>query len=188
MLLKKIFNFNTELTKSAKLIIISSILLIFWWMVLADNDLLYETIRPSQEEIIFPWSSEKTVWAKVFNWETKVSIGKDSWITSSANLFAKVTRLLLMLVITLSITMILYNWIKYIVEDWQWKDSKNLKKNVAYIVVWILLSLFSVIIITLLRSVPTTIDEGIEQTNDNSKDNQQVEGGKQSLKDFFKKL
>jgi uncharacterized protein involved in cysteine biosynthesis len=72
----------------------------------------------------------------------------------------------LMLVITLSVTMILYNGIKYIVETWQWKDSKSLMKNVVYIVVWILVSLFSIIIITLLRSVPTTIEEWVEQTTD----------------------
>jgi hypothetical protein len=78
----------------------------------------------------------------------------------------------LMLVITLSVTMILYNGIKYIVEIWQWKDSKSLMKNVVYIVVWILVSLFSIIIITLLRSVPTTIDgEGwVNQTTNNATD------------------
>jgi hypothetical protein len=47
----------------------------------------------------------------------QVSIDGGGLDTKSVpDLFAKVTRLLLMLVITLSVTMILYNGIKYIVE------------------------------------------------------------------------
>ena len=160
-------NLKSKIKKYLKLVIIPSVLLFFWWITLA-TDLLSQTISISQKEMIYPWSSEKAVWDDVFRGETQV--GSD--ITSIPNLFSKVTRLLLMLVITLSVTMILYNWIKYIVETWQWKDSKSLMKNVVYIVVWILVSLFSIIIITLLRSVPTTIEgEGwVNQTTNNATD------------------
>ena len=74
-------------------------------------------------------------------------------------MIARITRLLLILTISLSITMILYNWMVYIIETWQGKEWKSLVKNVVYIVIWILISLFSITIITLLQSVSTTLDE-----------------------------
>lgn len=146
-------------------LMIMSFILFFWWSVFAENDLLYDTMSPSQDLIIYPSKSSKRVWNRFFRWSDELSVGGDGWDSKKKpNLFAKVTRLLLILVITLSVTMILYNWIMYIVKIWQGEDSKNLMKNVMYIVVWILISLFSVVIITLLRSVPKTLED-IDQKN-----------------------
>ena len=69
----------------------------------------------------------------------------------------KITRFLLILSITLAVTMILYNGMIYIIQTWQWKDSKDLTKNIIYIVIWILVALFSVVIITLIQSIPSTL-------------------------------
>lgn len=159
-------------------LIFISFVLFVWWIVAAERDLLYETLRPSQQLIIYPSNNSKRIWNKIFHWSIEVDIEKENGeldveVTRVPNLFAKITRLLLILVITLSVTMILYNWIKYIVKVWQWEDSKSLMKNVAYIIVWILVSLFSVVIITLLRSVPTTLNEklwGLQTDNDNKID------------------
>ena len=167
-----ITNLKNKIKKYLKLMAISSVFVFFWWITLA-GDLLFETIKDAKQEMIYPWQSRDSVWNEVFRGEKQVSIDGGGFETKSIpDLVAKVTRLLLMLVITLSVTMILYNGIKYIVETWQWKDSKSLMKNVVYIVVWILVSLFSIIIITLLRSVPTTIDgEGwVNQTTNNATD------------------
>ncbi len=76
-----------------------------------------------------------------------------------APIIVRVTKLLLILVIALSVTMILYNGMMYIVQTWQWKESKSLMKNVALIVVGILISLFSVVIIRLIQSIPWTLDD-----------------------------
>lgn len=104
--------------------------------------------------------------------ECKSKVRKAKWkmdvaATKRPSLIVWVTRALLTLVITLSVTMILYNWMKYIIETWQWKESKNLIKNVAYIVIWILISLFSVIIIALLQSTWKTIETEITTDTDN---------------------
>ncbi len=72
-------------------------------------------------------------------------------------MIVKITRFLLILTITLAVTMILYNGMIYIIQTWQWKDSKDLTKNIIYIVIWILVALFSVVIITLIQSVPSTL-------------------------------
>lgn len=96
-----------------------------------------------------------TVWNNVLKWTTEIS---GDWVSSSPSIIVRATRLLLSLTIALAVTMILYNWMTYIIQVWRWKDSQDLVKNVVYIVVWILISLFSVIIITLLQSVPKTLD------------------------------
>ncbi len=69
----------------------------------------------------------------------------------------KITRFLLILTITLAVTMILYNGMQYIIQTGQWKDAKDLTKNILYIVIWIFVALFSVVIITLIQSIPSTL-------------------------------
>ena len=98
----------------------------------------------------------------------------EAWggITKSPSIIVKVTRLLLILIMTLSITMILYNWMRYIVETWSWKEWKNLVKNIIYIVIWIIIALFSAVIITVIQSVPETIDQDVRQERNNETDNQ----------------
>lgn len=149
----------------------------FWWVTLAERDLLQQTLNPSKELIIYPSENSKRVWNRIFKGQKTVDLFEDwEWkphTTEVPSLFATITRLFLLLVVTLSVTMILYNWIMYIVKVWQWEDSKNLVKNVAYIVVWILISLFSVVIMTLLRSIPQTIedpDSGIPESVNNNPD------------------
>jgi uncharacterized membrane protein YcjF (UPF0283 family) len=85
-------------------------------------------------------------------------LGVSAWvgIGSKPSTIVRITRMLLVVVIALSVTMILYNWMMYIVETWQWKDWKSLK-NIAYIVAGILIALFSVIIIRIIESIPSTI-------------------------------
>lgn len=75
------------------------------------------------------------------------------------SLIVQATKILLLLVVALSVTMILYNGLIYIVQTWQGKEGKSLVKNVVYIVIWIILSLFSVTIITILQSVSKTLDD-----------------------------
>ena len=86
-------------------------------------------------------------------------------ITREPSTFVKVARLLLSLTIALSVTMILYNWMKYIIQTWQWKEWKDLVKNIVYIVIWILIGLFSLIIISIIQSVPNTIEKDIKTSD-----------------------
>lgn len=90
-------------------------------------------------------------------------------------IIVKVTKLLLILVIALSVTMILYNGMMYIIQTWQWKEWKSLMKNIALIVVGILISLFSVVIIRLIQSIPWTIDQELISESGNETDNNALE-------------
>ena len=97
------------------------------------------------------------------------------------SIIVKVTKLLLLLTITLSVTMILWNGMSYIIQTWQWKEWKNLVKNIVYIVVWIIIALFSVIIITIIQSIPATLDDsddGLVTDYDNSIDRNTLQGSK----------
>lgn len=135
-------------------------LFFLWWTTNAD--LLEELIEPTYQSdtIIKLWNSVNQVWNRVIAWTKEVD--KD-WNTKKRSIILDVTTFLLSLVVTLSVTMILFNWIKYIVQTWQWKESKDLTKNIAYIVIWILVALFSVTIITIIQSIPATIDTEIAE-------------------------
>lgn len=90
-------------------------------------------------------------------------IWQHEWVDFEAGqqapMIVKVTKLLLILTVALSVTMILYNGMMYIIQTWQWKEWKSLIKNVALIVVGILIAFFSVVIIRLIQSIPTSLEE-----------------------------
>jgi hypothetical protein len=49
-----ITNLKNKIKKYLKLMAISSVFVFFWWITLA-GDLLFETIKDAQEEMIYPW-------------------------------------------------------------------------------------------------------------------------------------
>ena len=132
---------------------------LFGWFSKADTDMLWEFIRPA-------WTRGVIIYGDV-----TTSQVRDTWnrvINNKSSMIARITRLLLILTISLSITMILYNWMMYIIETWQGKEWKSLVKNVVLIVVWILVALFSVVIINLIQSTTTTLNTELKETSDNN--------------------
>ena len=144
---------------------------IFWWKLYAADDLLYQLMQPAidTENTIDIGENRETVWNKIIKWTTDIWPG---WITPNPSIIVKVTRFILVLLVAISVTMILYNWMTYIIETGQWKDWKSLIKNVLYIVVGILISLFSVVMIKLIQSIPTTIEEELISESGNRTDNE----------------
>lgn len=174
------------------LLTILSIPFLLIWSSNAADDLLRQIMAPAKdsENIIDLWENVNTVWNKVIKWSIEID---NEWIGSSSSMIVKVTRLLLILTIALSVTMILYNGMMYIIETWQWKEWKSLIKNVIFIVVGIFISLFSVVIINLIQSIPTTLDEELQSNVRNKTDNEVLKGKKikwwhemnWALKDLF---
>lgn len=70
-----------------------------------------------------------------------------------APLLVRITKFLLRMTIVLSITMILYNGVLWIVESSSGNDVKDAKNNLIYIFVGILLALSSVALINLVSSL-----------------------------------
>ena len=76
------------------------------------------------------------------------------------SIIIKITRFLLMLTIVLSVTMTIINGIQYIIKSGNGEDPSKLRMNILYIVIGILVALFSVVIVNLFRSVgETTLKE-----------------------------
>ena len=113
----------------------------FWWYSQVQADLLEDMTSPATQAslILDPWTKSQ-VWKKT--------------IIGGSSAIVKATRFLLVLTIALSVTMILYNGMVYIIETWQGKEWKSLAKNVILIIVWIFIALFSSVIITLIQSIP----------------------------------
>ena len=159
---------------------------LFGWISHAADDLLWNIFEVTKENdtMLNLGENVNTVWNKVINWSVEMWIGwDDSGIGMSAPITVKITRLLLILTIALSVTMILYNWMIYIIETWQGKEWKSLIKNVILIVVGILVSLFSVVIINLIQSIPTTLDdELINSTHPKDKDKDYLKSEWQLIK------
>jgi hypothetical protein len=62
-----------------------------------------------------------------------------------------------MLTIVLAVTMVIYNGFLYITMTGSGEDPKKAQTNLMYIVIGIIIALFSVVIINLLRSAGTTL-------------------------------
>ena len=158
-------SFIKALKNKLKLWILALLLVWFFtlWTSFAANDLLKQIMAPAKDQYQTTfdlWENVNSVWQEFFEWRIKVGISWD-WVSGSRtpSLIVRATRLLLSLVIALSITMILYNWMRYILDTMNWKGWKSLVKNVIYIVIWIIISLFSVVIITIIQSIPKTFEE-----------------------------
>jgi type IV secretory pathway VirB2 component (pilin) len=62
-----------------------------------------------------------------------------------------------MLTIVLAVTMVIFNGMQYIIASGSGNDPKKAQSNLIYIVVGIIIALFSVVIVNLLRSTGTTL-------------------------------
>jgi len=121
-----------------------------------NSDFLEQVFSPSksQQQVINLWNDKTAVGREVLNPSTTVQIGID-WVEVAQRepLIVRFTKFLLRITIVLSVTMIIYTGIRYILAAWQEEWEKNARDNLMYIVLGILLALMSYGIITLIESV-----------------------------------
>ena len=102
------------------------------------------------------WTSKKSVWNYLM-WKT-TEIDLTEWTMKHWSSFAiSITMFLVRATLVLAITMIIYNWIMFVIKSSKWEAPKDVLKNIIYVIVWVLLALGSLIIINLARSVGTTV-------------------------------
>ena len=149
-------------------LLIVFVLIFGWGVPTANADLMWDLFRPAynHETIITISPNRDAAGMWVFHWGTQITLKKG--VEQEPSLVVKLTRYFLTFTIAISVTMILYNGFTYIIQTGRWKEWKNLVSNVVYIVVWILIALFSVIIITILQSAWTTINKTISMNYDTS--------------------
>lgn len=119
------------------------------------SDSLYEQAFEQSKQyqsVVDLWNTVDSAWSDVFEWWTTFNI--ETWEFEPKDpLIIRATKLFLRITILLSIIMVIVTWIRFVLSMWEWWFSKNSKKLVP-IVIWLLIALFSVVIIEILSSLP----------------------------------
>lgn len=124
-----------------------------------NSDFLEQVFSPSksQQQVINIWNDKTAIGREVLNPSMNVDIelGQNPGVDVSTRepLIVRFTKFLLRLTIVLSVTMIIYTGIRYILAAGQEEWEKNARDNLMYIILGILLALMSYGIITLIESV-----------------------------------
>jgi len=123
------------------------------------EDLLEQAFAPAKtyQTITDLWNTKNAVGNEIFVSSIQSQDSLGNWnvpaITQQEPLLIRIAKWFLRITIVLSITMVIYNGVGYIVESAKWGEVKNATKNIALIVGGVLLALFSLVIINLLRSL-----------------------------------
>lgn len=135
------------------------------------HDLLEQAFNPSieQNHVIGGGdigTSKDQVGSYVLREGNNLTLNVEEWSKFINNkrrqsLLVQFSKFLLRLTIILSITMIIYNGIMYIVKASKGENPKEIYSNILYIVLGILLGLSSVVIIRLISSIWQTTLTGI---------------------------
>jgi len=94
-------------------------------------------------------NSEKQEFCATVLWGNR----DDSPATVQAPLIVRITKFLLRITIVLSITMVIYSGIMYIIEASKGAEVKETTNNLMYIIGWVLLALMSLGLINLIASL-----------------------------------
>ena len=101
------------------------------------------------------WNTKEWVWNFLLKWGTEIDLWEGS-MKQKDSFVVSLTRFIVRFTLVIAITMIIYNWIVFVVKSTKWEAPKDVLKNIIYIIVWVLLALASVVIIRLANSVGTT--------------------------------
>jgi hypothetical protein len=107
------------------------------------------------------WTSKWEVWRYVLKDSLSFSLSVDKhWVsgefTRQWSMIVSAMRLFLRVMLMLALTLIIYNWIMYVIKSSNWEETKDIFKRIIYISVWILLALLSVVIVRIVYSIWTT--------------------------------
>jgi hypothetical protein len=121
-------------------------------------DLMEKAFKQAQtyETILDLWLTKEAVWNEVLREWVNMSVSMSEWIEVDlrAPLIVRIAKFILRITIVLSITMVIVNWIYYIVESSKWSmDVVEPRKNLINIAIWIILALSSLGIINLISSI-----------------------------------
>ena len=130
-----------------------------WQWCLLNGNMLNAKDLKTQKDSIWSSLSDTDFCQQVLWWDWNVPA-----VTAQAPLIVRIAKRMLRLTIVLSITMVLYNGVMYIVESAKGGEVKTATKNLGLIVWGILVALLSLWIINLISSITistlTTSDWG----------------------------
>ncbi len=154
---KKIWNFIQLTRVNIKKVLFFSIFLGFVGMagVFAWWDLLDKAFSLSIEQqwLIYLGNTKDQVGNEILRESVIMNLWWGTLFETRAPLIVRIAKLLLRITIVLAITMVLYNWVLYIIQSSKWESPKDPQKNLLNIWIWILLALSSLWIINLINSI-----------------------------------
>ena len=118
------------------------------------DDIMEEVFKPVQDNIIYIWDSVSSVWKTILQEKTEA----DGWLSYDTQdpLIVRVVKFILKMTVVLSVTMVIFYSVKFLIEVFKWSDLKsvNAKKDLINLIIWLLIALFSITIIELVISIP----------------------------------
>lgn len=118
------------------------------------SDILSEVFRPSKDNIIYIWDNKNDVWHTLIREST--SFSRSSWFYQNAPLLVKVVKMALKITVVLSVTMVIFYGVKYMIQVMNWNDLKSAGavKDLKNLFIWLLIALFSITAVNLVISIP----------------------------------
>lgn len=119
-------------------------------------DLLQQAFDPAlQQDVVVGKDSIGTdvesVGNYVLNGGTNFNVKQG--FSKRQSLIIEVTRFILRMTVVLAVTMLIYNGLQYMIKSSKWEHPKEIITNIVYIILWVLLALFSVLIVRLASSI-----------------------------------
>lgn len=120
----------------------------FWKWCLLDGKIVDAGVLKAQKDMVSSSLNDTDFCQQVLWGDRNVPV-----VTTQAPLIVRIAKWMLRLTIVLSITMVLYNGVMYIVESAKGGEVKTATKNLWLIIWWILVALLSLGIINLISSI-----------------------------------
>lgn len=129
---------------------------LFSWTIW--QDIMSEVFQPAKVKqwIIYIWDDKKAVWRSLLRESTVFSWMWGGWeFYKNAPLIVKIVYVILRLTVVLSITMIIFYSIKFMLQVFNWSEIKSAtaKKDLINVLVWLLIAMFSITAVTLVTSL-----------------------------------
>ena len=123
------------------------------------NDIMSQSFYPSKEygTVIYIWDTKKDVWHSILRDSTSIWW---IWIYQEAPLIVRIVKIILRITIVLSITMVIFYGIKFMIQVFNWNDYKSAwaKKDLINLFIWLLIALFSITAVNLIISASNTVN------------------------------
>ena len=120
-----------------------------------DRDIMSEVFQPTKEKqgVIYIWDDKQTVWHSLLRKSSWYSFW--SWFYQEAPLIVKIVYIILRITVVLSITMIIFYGIKFMIQVFNWSELKSAtaKKDLINVLIWLLIAMFSITAVTLVTSL-----------------------------------
>lgn len=135
-----------------------------------QGEMIQQAFCPSKNAstVIDRGSTPDAVGNKILKGGTTLDVnvstdGVDASFEAKPPLFARIVKLFLTFTIVISVTMIIVNGILYITKSSDGVDPKQMRQNLIYIVVGILVALMSVSLITLFQSAGKDLESLVKE-------------------------